>query len=373
MAVSVVKIDEHTGCAEAVRKAAELLEEGGLVAFPTETVYGVAARADSVDAVDRLRAVKARPVEQAFTVHIGAREDAERFVPELGCLGRRFIRKGWPGPLTLLFPVEEPGKAAVMAGHNGAVAANMYYEGTIGLRCPDDPVASGMLRAVRAPVVAASANSAGCVAPLTGDEVLRALGDRIDLLIDAGQTRYAKRSTIVRVNDRSYELVREGVLDARIVERLSTLRFLFVCTGNTCRSPMAAGLAAKMISQRLNCGERQLPERGIMVESAGTAGGFGAAAKHAVSVVAQRGIDLSGHASSALVVEMVHHADHILVMTRSHYEMVVRMDSSARDRVQMLLDDEDIKDPIGGTEADYEACAGSIERGLAKRLQEVSL
>ncbi len=378
MATAVVKLvpscegsDPQGMCADAIREASEVLERGGLVAFPTETVYGLGARADHAGAMGRLRAVKSREPTKAFTVHIAAREDAPRFVPGLGGLAGRFVRKGWPGPLTLVMTVDDPSSAPVMVGRNGAAAEAMYYDHTIGLRCPDDGVAQRLLRAVDAPIVAASANLAGRSPPHTGDEVLRDLDGKIDLLIDSGRTKYAKPSTIVRVTGSSYEVVREGVYDAGIVERLSTVRLLFVCTGNTCRSPMAAVLAGQMLAERLSCKPSELRARGVVVQSAGTSGGIGGASPHAIEVMAKRGIDLSDHLSTALSAEMIQQSDYIFAMMRAHRDTIVQMVPAAESRVMLLLGNDDVRDPMGGAEEDYERCAQTVERGLRTRLQEV--
>lgn len=343
------------------------------MAFPTETVYGLGARADHAGAMKRLREVKSREPSKAFTVHISSRDDAPRFVPGFGGLAARFGRKAWPGPMTLVVSVDDPSSAQVMAGRNGKAAQAMYYNHTIGLRCPDDGVAQGLLRAVDAPVVAASANLAGAAPPYTAAEVLRGLDGKIDLLIDAGRTRYAKESTIVRVTGSSYEVVREGVYDAGIVERLSTVRLLFVCTGNTCRSPMAAGLAGPMLAEKLDCRPSELLDRGVVLQSAGTSGGAGGASTHAREVMAKRGINLSGHVSSALSAEMVQQADYIFAMTQAHRETILQLVPSSESKVMLLLDGENVRDPMGSEEDEYERCAQTIERGLRVRLQEVTI
>lgn len=358
----------------AVEQAVETLDAGGLVAFPTETVYGLAARADLPDALEKLRLVKSRQDKRPFTVHIGSRSDAFSFVPQIKGVASRLIRKGWPGPLTLILPVDDPCSAPVVANLDDSVAAAMYFEGTIGLRCPDDPVAVQILRYTHGPVVASSANVAGAEAPQCGMDVLRDLDGRIDLLIDGGRTKYAKPSTIVRVVGSGYKVVREGVLDAGIIERMSKLRILLVCTGNTCRSPMAEGVAGKILAARLGCGVGELAGRGVEVRSAGTSGGGGGGASpHAVTVMARRGIDLSGHASKALTADMVHEADLIFTMTRSHRDRVLGLVPLAQERVFLLLGDRDVQDPIGGSEEEYEQCAKAIEEGLTVRLQEVML
>jgi len=359
--------------AAAVQRAVEVLGQGGLVVFPTETVYGLGARADISAAIDRLRRVKSRGADHAFTVHIGSPADASFYAPGLEGLAARFIRKAWPGPLTLLLAVDDPLSAPAMTGLERSVTSIMYHKGTIGLRCPDDSVAAAVLRDAGGPVVATSANTVGQPPPWTAEDVLGKLAGSIDLLVDTGRTKYAKPSTIVRVSGSSYKLVREGVLDAGIVERLSTLVLLLVCTGNTCRSAMAAAFAQKMLADRLGCPVADLPRRGIEVRSAGTAGGAGGASPEAMTVMSRRGMDLSNHASAALTPQMIQQADYILTMTRMHRDAVIDMVPSAADRVRMLLEQDEVQDPVGGSVDDYERCARKVEEGLNARLQEVIL
>jgi len=373
MATEVLKTGGEADYGDAVTRAAAILSKGGLVAFPTETVYGLGACVDKPAAVDRLRGLKSRQGDKAFTVHLGAAEKATEFVPELSLLARRFIHKVWPGPVTLVLPVDDPSKAAVMVGRNGAAAGTMYFERTIGLRCPSDRLAHALLQAVEGPVVATSANLAGNPSPQTGADVLRDLDGRIDLLLDAGRTEFSMPSTIVRVSGSSFELLREGVYDARMIERLAVLRVLFVCSGNTCRSPMAAGLAASMIAGKLGCKVADLPAKGVVVESAGVSGGAGCASNHAAAVMARRGVDLAGHISRSVTPEMLQQADYVYAMTASHRQTLLQMAPPIADRVYLLLEGDEVADPVGGTLDDYERCAQTLERGLKARLPEMLL
>lgn len=371
MTLAVRKVDPRAPGAEVSAEAVSVLESGGLVAFPTETVYGLAARADSPEGMRRLRAAKSREDGKAFTVHIGQRDDLGRYVAFVDSLTRRLVRKAWPGPMTLILSVPDPLKTRVMHDLDGAAAGAMFYDGTVGVRCPDDAVATLLLRSVPFPVVASSANGAGQAAPYSGEAAARAIGDRADLLLDAGPTRYAKPSTIVRVAGSGFEVVREGALDRGVIERLAALRILFVCTGNTCRSPMAEGLAKKLLGERLGCPPAELPDRGVFVTSAGVSGGFGVASPLAVEAMSRRGVDLSGHASALLDAPMLRKADHVFVMTNAHLDCVIELCPDVGDRAVTLCDDRDIVDPVGGTAEDYDACAQQIELALRCKLDEV--
>jgi len=373
MNTGVRKLDLAADCRETIREAADCLAAGGLVVFPTETVYGVGASAADTRAVARLREVKQRHEGKPFTVHIGSRSAVNRFVPGLEGVGRRLAEKAWPGPLTLIFHVEEVAAAPVIQEVSMDHAAAMYHEGTIGIRCPDHRMAADLLAGARVPVVAASANAAGAPAPVDADEALTALEGQVDLLLDAGRTRYAKPSTIIRVNRDGYDLVREGVLDERTIRRLTGVRFLLICSGNTCRSPMAEGLLRRMLAERLGCPQSELEDRGYHIESAGAFATAGIPpSPPAVEAMNTRSIDIASHRSQRLTLDQINRADYVFVMTAAHIEAAAALTTSARDRTRRL-DDEDIEDPIGGSDAVYARCAQRIEQALRRRLEEIPL
>lgn len=373
MDTQVIKVGTPRDQQRAIREAAKILAEGGLVVFPTETVYGLAARADIPEAMARLRDVKDREVQQGFTVHVAHREDAAKYVPVMPSLGNRLLRKAWPGPLTLLVDVDQPELTPIMATRNREAAGAMYYKGTVGLRCPDDAIACGILEGAGGPVVAASANLAGKPPPRTGDEALADLNGKFDLLVDSGRTKYLRASTIVKLTGHGYELVREGVLDAGVIERMAVLHLLFVCTGNTCRSPMAAALAKMLLAEKLHCSVAELPARGVRIASAGISGGSGTATSGAVKAMARRGLDLGDHSSTLMTVDALRQADHVFVMTQAHFDSVAAIAPWAREKTRMLLESEDVEDPIGSSDSEYERCAQIIEGALKQRLQEVQV
>jgi protein-tyrosine phosphatase len=251
MMAELLAISPHTADAPEIERAAEALARGRLVAFPTETVYGLAANAGIGESVERLRAVKGRDAERPFTVHLGSRDAFADYAPNLSPLGRRLARKGWPGPLTLICPVDDPAAAPIYEKLSATGAASVFREGSVGLRCPDHSVALALLHGAGVPTIASSANAAGATPPVDANQIMAELGDRVDIILDAGITRHRKASTIVRINGEGYHIVRPGVWDERTVRRLATLTVLFVCSGNTCRSPMAEGLLSRMLAARL--------------------------------------------------------------------------------------------------------------------------
>lgn len=357
-----------------IGRAVEVLAAGGLVVFPTETVYGVGARADRVETVARLRKLKERPTTQPLTLHIGSRDDVNKFVPHVPRMGRRMIRKGWPGPLTLVFDVENSAQTAKDLNWDESVSSVVYVNGSVGVRCPDHAKACSLLQMVDAPVVATSANRRGERPPRTVDEVLEDLDGEVDLILNDGATRYAKASTVVRVGESRYELLRAGVYDERTLRSLMSVKWLFVCTGNTCRSPMAATLCRKLMADHLSCDTSELEDHGIWITSAGVFAGNGMpASAEAIEAISRKGVDLSQHRSRPLTREMLQEADRIFAMTSTHLATILDIAPEVEGRARTLIPGKDIDDPVGGPLKVYEACAEKIESGLAELLREEDL
>lgn len=188
---------------QGIAKAAQILESGGLVAVPTETVYGLAARADSAAAVAKIYAAKGRPDFNPLIVHVAGLAQAERygvFSPE----ARALAEAHWPGPLTLVVPRRAD------AGLADAVTAGLP---TIALRAPAHPAMRALLAAVDFPLAAPSANRSGFISPTSAAHVLASLDGRIDMVLDGGVTTAGVESTIVAVRaDGSVEELRPGPL-----------------------------------------------------------------------------------------------------------------------------------------------------------------
>jgi L-threonylcarbamoyladenylate synthase len=187
--------------AAGIARAARILESGGLVAVPTETVYGLAARADSAEAVARIYAAKGRPDFNPLIVHVRGLEQAERFGEFTGA-ARALADAHWPGPLTIVVPRRAD------AGLAEAVTAGLP---TIALRAPAHPVMRALLEAADFPLAAPSANRSGFISPTTPAHVLASLNGRIAMVLDGGACAAGVESTIVAVRaDGSIEELRPG-------------------------------------------------------------------------------------------------------------------------------------------------------------------
>jgi protein-tyrosine phosphatase len=370
METRVINVRTESDAPSAAAEGARVLAAGGLVGFPTETVYGVAAVATRDDAMERLRELKNRP-KRPFSVHVGRIEDAYRYVSDPPREARRLMEKAWPGPLTLLLPTG--GTLADDKLNREGLYERLCFEDTIGLRCPADAVASAMLSAVDEPVVAPSANRAGASSPRTGDDVLAGLDGQIDLLLDAGPTRHGRDSTIVRFTEGGWNVVRRGVYDERSLRRMMRRRVLFVCSGNTCRSPLAAGVAKKLLADRLGCRIGELPKKWVEISSAGLhAAGGGRASAEAVHAAREQGADISRHRTRRATAELITDADLVFCMTAEQVEAARRLAPGEAD-VRRLDPQGEIPDPVGGGEEAYRRTARNIVRAVKELLAEGTL
>jgi L-threonylcarbamoyladenylate synthase len=184
----------------AIDCAAAAVRKGGVVAFPTETVYGLAVRAGDRAARERLIRIKGREGKKPFQVLASSRRAALRLCGRLPVCARKLARELWPGPLTL-----------VVRGKNRR---------WVGLRVPDHPVAAALLRRCGGPLVATSANLSGRKDALTAAEVISALGGRVDVLLDGGPARCRKPSTVVKCDGEDWSILREGVIKRSAIRRV---------------------------------------------------------------------------------------------------------------------------------------------------------
>ena len=186
---------------EELKEAASILRSGGLVAFPTETVYGLGGNALDEDAARKIYAAKGRPSDNPLIAHVSCVEEVAPLVKEIPEAGRKLMEAFWPGPLTMIFPKSEK----VPYGTTGGLD-------TVAIRMPDDPVANQLIALAGVPVAAPSANTSGRPSPTTADHVWQDMNGRIEMIIDGGPVGIGVESTIVDVSSAVPAVLRPGAI-----------------------------------------------------------------------------------------------------------------------------------------------------------------
>ena len=185
----VIKVDPASPDEKTIEFAATLLRDGGLVAFPTETVYGIGANFLNESTIKRLYEIKKRPGNKPFTIHIASVD----MIRDMGCeitpLVEEFIKTFWPGPLTLVLKSKS---------------------GKLGFRMPKNNIAKDLISKSGVPIVAPSANISGEKPPVEAGEILKTLNGKIDLVLDSGKTEFGKESTVVDITGNTYKILRRG-------------------------------------------------------------------------------------------------------------------------------------------------------------------
>ncbi|HZQ71876.1 MAG TPA: L-threonylcarbamoyladenylate synthase [Burkholderiales bacterium] len=195
-----------------VRRAAEILRAGGLVAFPTETVYGLGADASNAKAVARLYATKGRPADHPVIVHFASAGAAFSFARNVPKSAEALARRFWPGPLTLILERSDKAGDFITGGQD-----------SVGLRVPSHPVAHALLAQFGGGVAAPSANRFGLVSPTTAAHVREDLGDEVDLVLDGGPSEVGIESTIVDLSGDGAIVLRPGAISERQISEIVTV------------------------------------------------------------------------------------------------------------------------------------------------------
>ena len=328
---------------------ANVIRKGGLVVFPTETVYGVGANLANDAAMRRLREVKKRAPDKPFSILIPQVGLISNYTPAADPALYKLIDTYWPGPLTVVVPGKQDGQ-------------------TIGVRMPDHPIALRLVQDAQCTIAAPSANFEGNPAPTTCQEALRDLNGLVDVAIDGGAAKLGVGSSVVDLAHGSPKILREGVISQQDIDRVANRKtILFVCTGNSCRSVMAEYLLKSMLAGRQD----------VEVTSAGT-GVFlqTTASSETVSVLKEDGIDAAHHLSRAVHSILLKKSDLIIVMTRGHRQQVLERVPEVEKRIYLLREfidtpsgyqiELDVPDPIGQPHYAYKECFAVVKEAMHK-------
>jgi len=343
-----------------VAEAVAEIKAGKVVALPTETIYGLAADPGDPSSSERVRALKNRPDDLVFTHHIASLADAAQFAPTMPARVRQLCERYWPGPLTVVVPTGD--------GQ------------TVGLRVPSDDFTAAVIRAFGKSLFLTSVNRSGEPPLTTPEEIEQAFGEEIDVLYDVGDPPLRQASTVVRWLPSTLdpelgelEILREGTLTAADLQTTTSRRFLFVCTGNTCRSPLAEALARRAAARRLGTTDDRVVAHGLVFESAGVAAWPGEdASEGSIASAAEIDLSLDAHRTSALTADRIRAAERIFCLGPSHLVAARAMLPEAADRIELLdPSGAGIPDPFGHDLDAYRKTRDAIARAVDARVGEI--
>jgi len=328
-----------------VQRAVQVLREGGVAALPTETTPVRAACGLDVGAIQRLQ--DGPLAETLLTVALGNPAAVRDWLPALSPLGRRLARRLWPGPMTLA--CGDGAADGLLNQLPEAVRRYVFPAGQLRLRTPAHELLLAILAALPGPLLLAADGAA-------------------DLVVQDVPGRYPQGTTLVEVHGDSWKVLQAGAFSESILQRQAACQVVFICTGNTCRSPLAEALCKKRLADRLNCAVEELPARGFLVLSAGLAAAPGdLAAEEAVNVAREYEADLGQHRSRPLTLDLAAQADYLVTMTRGHLQALSghlqALAGAARPRL-LCPRGHDVDDPIGQDQRVYQECGRQIWEAL---------
>jgi L-threonylcarbamoyladenylate synthase len=366
------KTSQNKPTKRALGKAAKILRSGGIIIYPTDTLYGFGVNISDKQAIDRLYAIKGRNTTKPFSILINTIRQAEELAGKFSPRERKLFDVLLPGKVTLLLKIR---KKMYIPG--------FHHLDKLGIRIPKSKLCQQLIELTGSPISSSSVNISGRANLGDMFDIQRIFGEKVDCILDAGPILSSKGSSIIDITTIPPTLIREGEIPQEEIETTlgykiksnitRKFRITFICSGNICRSPMAEGILKKEISNTIY-------HENIEINSAGTLNiPSSLASTDSIKVSAQNNIDINNHLSTPVNRLILDKANLVFCLAEQHYDYLIRHYPKYADKTHILkswknsnkLSDPSIDDPIGMSRQFYEQIFKEIEEEVKRILPHI--
>jgi protein-tyrosine-phosphatase/tRNA A37 threonylcarbamoyladenosine synthetase subunit TsaC/SUA5/YrdC len=365
-----------------VHLSVQSLAEGHLIALPTCTSYVAVANANHPSAVASLKRLSSSQSSISngaankaslppIALMMRSSSEVHDYSPRACPTALRLVRRSWPGPTHFLLPAGHPDSLLNQLPSH-ATSTITSDDGTVRVCRPAHQAVQEIARLSASPLLVLPLNNSVDATPSVLASSVNSI-DNLSIVIDGGLTKYQGQATIAKVADNNCEVMHGGVTSKLDLQTQSRLLVMLVCTGNTCRSPMAEKLLESKI-QSAFVGKAEDSYVPVVVISAGISAGGGPASPQAVAAMSERGLSLDEHQSCAVSEKEIDSADLILTMTRNHLQVIISRWPQSSKRAHLLSPEGiDVSDPFGGPVAVYREVAKQIDEYLDSWVEKLLL